>query len=395
MKAVTTKIIFLKVLLLISFVLPIVAHAFHEGGTGYCNGCHILHKAQGNQQESEEESSPGLNKHMLTGSDPSSSCLQCHAQAGKFYAVFSKDGSRYSPGGDFYWILKTFTWNTDGRHYISEGDSHGHNVIAVDYGLYTDTTLTSAPGGEYPSNAMGCTSCHDPHGKTENSNNSSAVSVSGSFGETPENGTIAGNYMLLGGIGYRGGADVNNVSFTQPAPIAVANPFNWEETDSNHTAYGSGMSEWCSNCHINFLNDNGKHPASNNAKLGADITVTYNSYVKTGYLRGTEETAYLALVPFETGTADKSLLNPSSTAGPDPAGQSNVMCLTCHRAHASAFHNIGRWDFSTTFIANSHPRADDSGITGNDHLNSYYGRNMTDTFGNYQRQLCNKCHIKD
>ena len=75
--------------------------------------------------------------------------------------------------------------------------------------------------------------------------------------------------------------------------------------------------------------------------------------MKTGDITGTQANAYLALVPFELGTADIWSLDPSSTSGPDYGA--NVMCLTCHRAHASAFQDSCRWDYGTTFIADSHP----------------------------------------
>ncbi|NNG45641.1 MAG: cytochrome C, partial [Deltaproteobacteria bacterium] len=141
-------------------------------------------------------------------------------------------------------------------------------------------------------------------------------------------------------------------------------------------------------------NGTGKsHPAGNDVKLGREIIGIYNTYVKTGDMSGARPTAYLALVPFERGTSDKSVLDPLSTQGPDE--NANVMCLTCHRAHASAFQSVGRWDFRATFIARSHPQAGDAGAAGNDEMDSYYGRDVDAQFGSYQRSLCNKCHLKD
>ncbi|MDH4029135.1 MAG: cytochrome C, partial [Nitrospirota bacterium] len=184
-------------------------------------------------------------------------------------------------------------------------------------------------------------------------------------------------------------------AFVYPAPVAVADPYNWTETNTNHPAYGSGMSEWCANCHADVQNSGNKHPSGSNARLGSRIAANYNSYVKTGYITGSRSAAYLSLVPFELGTEDRSLLDPKSASGPAVGGKANVMCLTCHRAHASAFETIGRWDMHTTFIRDSHPKYGDSGVTGNDVLNSYYGRNMSAEYGDYQRQFCNKCHIQD
>jgi hypothetical protein len=396
----------LRVLIVQIFVLLMVfthsalVYAFHEGGVGYCQGCHKLHSTTRDLETSEEEKPTETStKRLIKSSDPSSTCLQCHASEDASNNVLSSDGSIYSPGGDFYWLKKAFTWTVDGRFYQSTGDSHGHNIVAMDYGLNADRRLITAPGGTYPAAALSCTSCHDPHASSAGTGVETSP-TSASQAEEPVAGTNDGNYRLLGGIGYDGGRQAPGVSFNYGAPIALANSLDWTETDSNHTAYGSGMSEWCANCHTEFLNDAGagirrKHPSGNNAKIPSALANNYNSYIKTGDLSDSRATAYLALVPFEIGTSNTSLLSPSSIAGPDSSGNSNVMCLTCHRAHASAFRGIGRWDFRATFIANSHPKAGDGGATSEDMKNSYYGRDMTSKFGPFQRQLCNKCHIKD
>ena len=381
----------------ITSIIPVDLYAFHEGGAGYCDGCHDLHSPlQFRGEETVESDSSGPEMYMLKGSDPSSTCLICHARASAFYNIFSKDGSQYTPGGDYYWLKKTFTSITNGTVYLSEGDKHGHNVIAADYGLTEDRILDAAPGGSYASFAMGCNSCHDSHGTIQGSaKNIKAISGSGSYGRIAPQGTISGNYRLLGGLGYNGGIRSSAVSFAYPAPVAVANEANWTETDSNHPAYGSGMSEWCANCHNDMLIDSNKHPAGDDAQLSRSVIANYNAYLKTGDPRGIQATSYLSLVPFELGITDKSLLDPSSSSGPGTSGKANVMCLTCHRAHASAFPLIGRWDFRATFITDSHPKYGDGGVTGNDVLNSYYGRNMAAQFGPYQRQFCNKCHMQD
>lgn len=354
-----------------------LSHAFHEGGVGYCEGCHDLHGTGG-----------GSSSTLLAGADVSSTCLRCHGDDTQPSSVLSARGRLYTPGGDFYWLKRSYSWSDRGQEHFSPGERHGHNVVVSELGLTPDGTLVVAPGGDYPAAALSCISCHDPHGKT--SGGGGAIAVSGSYGQTAPEGTISGNYRLLGGVGYGDGA---GTAFTRDVPVARA-PSDWIETDRNHTVYGSGMSEWCANCHGAFLEaaESGKkHPAGNTAKLGAVVASNYNAYLRTGDMGGSRGTAYLALVPFETGAGDPSALDPSSTEGPE-AGTSNVMCLTCHRAHASAFTSAGRWDFKATFLAESHPGADDG---GSDALHSYYGRDLVAEFGPYQRSLCNKCHVKD
>ena len=40
------------------------------------------------------------------------------------------------------------------------------------------------------------------------------------------------------------------------------------ETDTNHTDYGSGMSEWCTNCHSGMASGlSHNHPSGNDARL--------------------------------------------------------------------------------------------------------------------------------
>ena len=87
------------------------------------------------------------------------------------------------------------------------------------------------------------------------------------------------------------------------------------------------------------------------------------------------------------------LADVTSTAGPDSAD--NVMCLTCYRAHASAFDNITRWDMEHELLAEGWPTAANLTAMGAIANADYYGRDIATDFGDYQRSLCNKCHAKD
>ena len=139
------------------------------------------------------------------------------------------------------------------------------------------------------------------------------------------------------------------------------------------------------------------------------IPATYNSYVATGKFTGNVSAAYDPLVPFERGvtTASSALPAPTDpvTAGVGVDGRSRVMCLTCHRAHASAFSNALRWDQTEAFIAETwislgsnvpatavpyykHGVAIDVADAGT-------GNPFTDGYGEFQRSLCNKCHVQD
>ena len=79
-----------------------------------------------------------------------------------------------------------------------------------------------------------------------------------------------------------------------------------------------------------------------------------------------------------------------------PSSPARELCLTCHRAHASPHANSGRWDFEVELLTESHS------------LNStnlpaaavaYYKDGaeieIATEYDEYQRSLCNKCHVKD
>lgn len=372
------------------------AHSFHDGGAGTCDSCHSMHSAKDKREA-------GKQSRLLVASDPSSVCLNCHAGPGgpDKSSVFSTDGSAMTPGGDFYWLTKTFTWSGG----ASTADSHGHNVIAIDFNLGQDLRLTQAPGGSYRSENLGCTSCHDPHGKTGGGTKLGALptSVSGSYGELPADETGSGNYRLLGDSLYGGGSAAQGFRFPYDAPVARQNILSrFGESDGSHVDYGTGMSEWCGNCHESILRDehlgagNFSHPSGSSGTLGNEMVSMYNTYINTGDLTengtgtGDIANAYLQFVPFERGTNDQQLLDPTSKKGPNTSAR--IMCLTCHRAHASAFKSIGRWDFDAVLLAESHPGPGDGGLAGNDILYSYYGRNIPIEFGPGQGPFCEKCH---
>lgn len=357
------------------------AAAFHSGGVGACSGCHIIHGPQVG----------GLTQALLRASDPSSICLNCHAGSGgpNSPSIFSPNGSALTPGGDFYWLTRTYSW-VGGQ---SPGYGHGHNIVARDFNLVQDPVLLQAPGGTYPSDRLGCTSCHDPHGRVSGG---PTVSDSGSYGASPLPGTSCGNYRLLGDSSYNGGGSAMGYSFVNNAPIARQSSVNkYGESDASHVAYGSGMSEWCVNCHTSFGGGMGgpggtHHKAGNNIRLQPQMISNYDAYVRTGDMSGIAATAYLQFVSFERGVTDPSLLDPAGAKGPDSS--SNVMCLTCHRAHASAFDNSGRWDFRASLLSQSHPASGDTGAAANDVYYSYYGRDIASEFGSGQGAFCEKCH---
>ncbi|MFH1278501.1 MAG: hypothetical protein ABIK65_08995 [Candidatus Eisenbacteria bacterium] len=360
---------FTKILLTAIFAVALASGsglAFHDAGVADCQGCHTMHNSQDGALV--DAAHPNGNAYLLNNGNSTDTCLGCHAAYGQFFG-----GLGYGPGGDFYWLTKTFTWTSHGHANESTGDSHGHNVYGPAYGLTFDATLGSAPGGDFLSTNLTCTSCHDPHG-----NESFRLLYGSALGP------------IYGGTRY---------DFVSNAPIAAGNSRRTyvggggNETDARHTIHKSGMSLWCANCHETFHSPNTTkfvHPTGQN--LGSTVAAVYNAYVSSeDQDGGVQATSYWGLVPFEAVNVDLETADPTDyTLG--PAGTDRVMCVTCHRAHASAFPDAGRWDFGAAFINDeSHPQDGDGGASVEDIANKYYQYTFTDN----QRSLCNKCHVKD
>ena len=98
------------------------------------------------------------------------------------------------------------------------------------------------------------------------------------------------------------------------------------------------------------------HPV--NQGLSAAEVATYNSYLGSGLTTGvTAANSYDSIVPFQTDnlrnyTALKGLANSDGSNRNGPAGTvDRVMCLSCHRAHASGWAHMTRWNNDGEFIA--------------------------------------------
>ncbi|MGV1101034.1 cytochrome C [Thiovibrio sp. JS02] len=396
------------------------ALAFHSGGVAECGGCHSMH------------SPAPAGSFLLNGSDQSSTCLNCHEHAGDTgpsnYHISTADADmpvgvaplQRTPGGDFGWVKKDYTWVVRGTTNNESGDVHGHNIVAIDKGYEADGTNTVAPGGTFPAGDLQCNSCHDPHGKYRTLSDGTVATTgapiigSGSYSNSkvPTAGQAVGAYRILAGAGYTSSASVG-VTYTG-VPVAIA-PSTYNRTESatqTRVAYGVKASggaqqwgQWCSTCHPNMHNaGNYVHPVDQ--PLGSTIAGLYGQYVKSGDMTGDAATSYLTLAPFAQNTGDVAVLKGvakiDDTALAGPTSSDQVMCLSCHRAHASGFKSMLRWNNETDFIVydGAYPDATNTGAnyaqgrTAAEWQAAYYDRPATE-FATHQRGLCNKCHAKD
>ncbi len=178
-------------------------------------------------------------------------------------------------------------------------------------------------------------------------------------------------------------------------------------------AYGANgtntWGNWCATCHP-AMHSSGNYVHPIDQSLGSDVANNYNAYVMSGNLTGTSATAFNSLVPFASNTGDiptlQGLASNSGTAASKvgPGQSDKVMCLSCHRAHASGFMNSLRWFTEGEFMIYNglYPGTDSTptvpqfshGRLAVETQAAYYDRPVT-AFASYQRLMCNKCHAKD
>ena len=399
-----------------------MAYAFHSGGVAECEGCHSMHSPAGGA--------------LLTKSDASSTCLNCHENANgdtgpTSYHISTRDADlgagmapkQRTPGGDFGWLKKSYSMTIRGTASVEAGQTHGHNIIAADYNYTVDTDNPTAPGGTFNSAYLGCTACHDQHSAFRRIDNTGTlvkpglgvavppIAGSGSYNTSanPVAGSSAvGVFRLLAGTGWT----VDGITFAVNPPNAVVNgSYNRTEATSQvRDAYGSGMADWCATCHPDMHSDSGAlvHPIDRT--FNTTILANYNAYVKSGDLTGAQATSFSSLAPYEANTSDYAILKSLATytlnqqPGPATGNAASVMCLSCHRAHAGGWMEGLRWMYQGEFMVYNglYPGVDTTpaqpqfalGRQSAETQAAYYDRPVT-AFATYQRMYCNKCHAKD
>jgi hypothetical protein len=429
--------LFLILAALTTFWSKSLAAAFHSGGVAECDSCHTMHNSMSGLSMSVPISDIGAARGnpLLSGSDSSSVCLKCHAGQDTLpgggnansHHIMSLNQSiptERTPGGDFAWLKKSWSWfpiPTDPTsRKDSPGERHGHNIIAIDFGYIPDTSTAGnvAPGGTYPVDQLSCISCHDPHGKYRQlpggifDTSGALITSSGSYGAEPAiiGGTVnaVGAYRLLGGVNYKPESLANVPAFTEPPMFATAESTYNRSEDTNDVvvAYGRGSSEWCRNCHntIHDVVSGGSFTHSVSIPLSDTIANYYNSYVKTGDLSGVGG-GFTSLVPVQRGdiASNSALYDLLSTQNVQLTDK--VSCLTCHRAHASGWDKILRFPYGTDFMtimdgsgnpAYPDPAANPAeamGRTQAEFQAALYDRPAS-KFGVFQKALCEKCHAQ-
>lgn len=324
--------------------------------SGICSKCHTMHNSFENAEVVTDSfgADTGPQEVLL---NKAGSCMGCHSgktdvpanmeapfvfalnDADAIYQGVTGVAGTTLAGGNFRFAL-IGTDAADKMH-------HGHNVVSqTAMGLPEDTQVTVSPG----SGGI-------------NASDLSCAGTNGCHGDKSKLGDFAGIR------GFHHGGDVNKTGYRYlrspdgSQEILGLPDADWEFTyasDDHNVYYGQDgvaaptqtISALCGRCHGDFHGSVNTNSASPWIRHPTDFDLARAAGTEyAGY-----GLVYDPLVPL--ANTDYSAVNTAvlttSGAGDDSA---IVMCLSCHRAHATPYQSILRWDY-TKMLATTADAAD-------------------------------------
>lgn len=332
----------LSVLCLLLFALCTLLFALKLEAkvTGACSNCHTMHNSQGGLPMAYQDDRSTL------ASTPYKalviySCVGCHSATNATTwkdsvtnapIVFNTSEPTYAAkglaAGNFYYVSGTV-------------DNTGHNVLSN-----TDETLVNTPPGGTALTAQlrcaGTRGCHGHNGKQSGDtavDDQISAMKGGHHGDDapPLAGIltdVSKNYRFLLGIKGREDSDweYDNVNTSH-------NEYQGSTSSSENT-----ISYLCGECHGKFHTWIGgasevgtaspwlRHPTD--ILLPSDAGKEYKNY-----------TSYSMIAPLARPDPDNVANTTLVTPGTDI-----IMCLSCHRAHASPYLKMMRWDYKSSSL---------------------------------------------
>jgi len=373
---ITKKIaIYLIIVMIMSFfALSLPAHS---AITGECSNCHTMH----NSQNGSIMADYGATGQPWKGTGPYEAltrgdCLGCHGigtsnivtiGGSEIPQVYHTSAADDLAGGNFAYIL--------GTKGSGASDAKGHNV--TDLGNLDDT-LDYAPGwfprehdNAVTSNNLTCAGSIGCHGNRGDPDAMGVPVIKGSHhknvsGKLDIADDVYNSYRFLRGVkGYENDGtykwqnkDANNhneyFGATTPANIGCS-------AQSCHTPTGvvppnNTMSGFCATCHGSFHVVGDADDDIIDEGIGGDTSSPFTRHPTDVILPGgTTEYAnynpaggnlFSVEAPVARGVVPDSI---SSVVIPGDSGAEGaiVMCLSCHKAHASDYPDMLRWDYNT------------------------------------------------
>jgi len=341
--------------------------------SGPCSACHTMHYSQDGTTPSGASGGPNnrlllntcIGCHTGTNSSPGSGnppyvldTSEPNYGTGLGTGTGTESSATTLAGGNFYWVADTG----------GNDDTTGHNVNGIS-GADANFSGDTIPGStvSYDSwnsgNGLNCAGTYGCHGLRDTADNDNAMTGT-HHGDATANRT-ADNYRFL----EYDGVGIGSTTGDTTAIDGLEDP-DWEfqPTTSAHNQYKgavrssddisdySTISAFCASCHGNFHNNGGtagtgKGTAGTNTwdtdpwiRHPVDYEMAYSGEFQN-YNGATSNSATYSLIAPVASSNVSSVLSTVTIGG--GAGETIVMCLSCHRAHGTPFADMLRWDYSS------------------------------------------------
>ena len=295
---------------------------------GQCSNCHTMHNSQ---DSANMKAVSGSSWATPSGSLTLGGCVGCHTGTNASgdsgsgvipYVLDTADPSAKSlAGGNFFWVNQG---ETEAYHKL------GHNVAGISD---TDLNIGLAPPGfidALPANwntqlqCAGSWGCHGDRNIPE-----AFAAISGAH-HGDDTGAITGtntydSYRFLKGV------------------LGTEDPdWQWDTTDVNiykgkaradETDTTTTISSLCGQCHGKFHNGVG------NINTSADLT--------TAWLRHPTDYNFKSIGGEYGSYVENAAVPVAHENLADTSAGKIVMCLSCHKAHGTAYNDLLRWSYGT------------------------------------------------
>ena len=304
--------------------------------SGVCADCHVMHASQVRSSYSDAPRDYLLND----------SCLGCHTGT-------NTDGTSHPP---YVYTTGATTLAGGNFHEADTDQRRGHNPEELAGGF--DTTLTSPPGWktgfnahdqvggsspDWSSNHLSCTGTYGCHGRhtadgiyQSHHNNPTTQAMTSAT-------TVATSYRFLYGIkGYED--DDYEVETTTDHNIYYGAERSGGESTADRTTATADttatMSYFCAECHGIFHSGSGSEGISDTGDtFFTDPWIRHPVDVSMPTSGEYASYSYTTDAPVASSDVSDGTINVASSA------DRIVMCLSCHRAHASPYYAALRWDY--------------------------------------------------
>jgi hypothetical protein len=354
-------LLFVLFFLLFALCFLLYASSLEARVTGVCSNCHTMHNSQNGTIIVTEGPQPYLLNKF--------GCLGCHGQIpGGSYNIIPLGNvpqvlhaaATDLAGGNFAYIagVKKPATGTD-------SNTAGHNV--VDTGVIdTDYAAVGAiiPPGDQHSvgddiklNNFTCSGIYGCHGARAVTDKFIAIKGAhhtddtvlkfGSIAEGNQGSSTGLSYRFLNGV--HGGEDSDWQATTSSTDHNEYKGAISMGTSSATAPAGNTISGLCAECHGYFHGTGSdecssaspwlRHPTD--IVLPSDTNKDYRLY-NSG--TGTNNPYSLVAPVARADSLDNNYTTPKGTVTPG-SNDAIIMCLSCHRAHASPYFKMMRWDY--------------------------------------------------